>query len=307
MEKGSESIAADGKWRKWSPMIYIFTALYCEAHVFIEHFHLKKILENTRFQQFASESGQLLLTVSGPGEIAAAACVSSVCTKRPPGQNDFLLNVGTCAGTAEQGRTFLIHKLTEHATGKTFYPDILYRHGFPEAALITGMQVFSGLGQQDGKGISEVCFYDMEAAAVYQAGAYFFGPHQMVFLKINSDCGDEGRQSGEFIRQLMEAHKEELCAFMEQLLQIMQEECQLCHTGPKKQAEYSQSWIDQLCAGLHCSKTMRDLLRQYIRYAALAGIDYPKVVQEMYQDHRLPCRDKREGKQRFEEFKQRLL
>lgn len=303
-------------------MIYIFTALYCEACVFIEHFHLKKVLENTRFQQFSSKSGRMLLTISGVGEIAAAACVSSVCTSQSPGRGDFLLNMGTCAGTAKQGSIFLIHKLTEHATGKTFYPDILYRHGFQEAELITGMQVFSGEDQQDQKGISRVCLYDMEAAAVYQAGAYFLGPHQMIFLKMISDCGKDSKQSGEFIRQMVEMHEEELAAFTEQLLQIMQDKGQPKHlrykqrsavasqsdiTDQKKQAECSKSWTDQLCTDLHCSKTMCDLLRQYIRYAALAGIDYPKAVREMYQDHRLPCKDKREGKQRFEELKSRLL
>lgn len=303
-------------------MIYIFTALYCEAHVFIEHFHLKKVLENTRFQQFASESKQMLLTISGVGEIAAAACVSSVCTSRPPERGDFLLNIGSCAGTAKQGSIFLIHKLTEHATGKTFYPDILYRHGFQETALTTRMQAFSGEDQQGQEGISRVCLYDMEAAAVYQAGAYFFGPHQMIFLKMVSDCGEDSKPSGEFIRQLAEMHEEELAAFTEQLLQIMQDKGQPKHlrykqrsaaasqsdiTDQKKQAECSESWTDQLCTDLHCSKTMCDLLRQYIRYAALAGIDYPKAVREMYQDHRLPCKNKREGKQRFEELKLRLL
>lgn len=297
-------------------MIYIFTALYCEAHVLIEHFHLKKVLENARFQQFVSESGHMLLTISGVGEIAAAVCVSSVCTKRPPERGDFLLNIGTCAGTAKQGSIFLIHKMTEYATGKTFYPDILYRHGFQEAALITGMQVISGPDRQDQEGILRVCLYDMEAAAVYQAGVYFFGPHQMIFLKMISDCGEHSKQSGEFIRQLMEMHEEELGAFMEQLLQIKQHlrykqqsaaASQSGSTDQKKQAEYSENWIDQLCADLHCSKAMCNLLRQYIRYAALAGIDYSKAVREMYQDHRLPCKDKREGKQRFEEFKHRLL
>lgn len=34
--------------------------------------------------------------------------------------------------------------------------------------------------------------YDMEAAAVYQAGAYYFGPHQMTFLKVVTDHGVAG-------------------------------------------------------------------------------------------------------------------
>ena len=296
-------------------MIYLVTALYCEAQMFIEHFSLKKVMENTRFQQFASESGQILLTVSGVGEIAAASAVSSVCAKDPPGSDDFLMNVGICAAQGGQDGIFLIHKLTEQTTGKTFYPDMLYRHGFNEAELVTGMTVWkrhnSGRtadgvqlsGQDaaaDGVRLSERCLYDMEAAGVYQAGAYFFAPHQMQFLKVVSDQGEAGRLSGETVRQLMEAHREKIFAYMQQLLQ------QAPHQSGQKDSRMEQ-WMDRLCADMHCSKAMEDRLRQYVRYAFLAGIDWQQAATQMYAQQWLPCRDKREGKKCFEQFKQRLL
>ena len=65
--------------------------------------------------------------------------------------------------------------------------------------------------------------------------------------------------------------------------------------------------FETFCADLHCSKAMRDSMRQYIRYLALSGMDYIGMIQELYDKKLLPCKDKKEGKQRFEEFKRKLF
>ncbi len=56
-------------------MVYIFTAMYCEARALIEYFHLKKELNQTRFQVFSEEDGKILLTVMGTGMVSAAVAV----------------------------------------------------------------------------------------------------------------------------------------------------------------------------------------------------------------------------------------
>ncbi len=52
---------------------------------------------------------------------------------------------------------------------------------------------------------------------------------------------------------------------------------------------------------------MYDSMKQYIRYLALAKVDYVSLIRELYEKKLLPCKDKREGKRRFEEFKRRLF
>lgn len=172
-------------------MIYLFTALYSEAQIFIKHFHLKKNPENIRFQEFYSEAAGVRLTITGVGEIAAAVAVAGACAKYKPQEGDMLLNAGICGHMAGNEGVFVCNKITELATGKTFYPDILYRHNFKEEAIVTGMTVWSREEScpLTSEMVSFGTLYDMEAAAVYQAGAYFFGPHQMMFLKIASDNG----------------------------------------------------------------------------------------------------------------------
>lgn len=287
-------------------MIYIFTALYCEAHIFIKRFSLTKNPRNSRFQEFYSETAQIRLTITGAGEIAAAAAVGSTCTEYHAGPGDFLVNIGTCAHTAESGGIFLCNKITEQATGKTFYPDVLYRHNFNEKSIVTGMipwdsEEDDSIQQWDrGNGGH---LYDMEAAAVYQAGSYFFGPHQMIFLKIISDQGDAKGVTQKQAGQQMEAHQDIIFDYIGRLKRLSDQSSHR-QNRPKQEEE---ALIEKLCADMHCSKVMSDSLRQHIRYLALAGTDYASVIQEMYGENRLPCKDKREGKKCFEELKRRLL
>lgn len=277
-------------------MVYLFTALYCEADVFIKKFRLEKVLENVRFQEFYQEEAGIRLTVTGVGEIAAATAVSSICATYKPQEEDMLLNVGTYSHIAGNHGIFLCNKILEQATGRTFYPDLLYRHYLREEAIVTGMLPCNREENFDGT------LYDMEAAAIYQAGSYFFAPHQMMFLKVVSDQGAAATVSKEKVHYLMETYQDALFDFMGGLPAIAY--------GDHRNAEFLQQKeirMETLFADLHCSRAMRDALRQHIHYWELAGREYASVIRDMYREGLLPCRDKREGKSCFEEIKRRLF
>lgn len=271
-------------------MVYMITALYSEAQIFIEQYHLKKDIANTKFQFFFREEAKIRLIVSGPGEIAAAAAVASLCTAYPPSEGDWLFHTGVCAGP-KCGEIFLCNKLIEQATGKTFYPDLLYRCGLQESAITTESRIRRERVEEG--------LVDLEACAVYQAGAYFFHAHRMLFVKIVSDNGDPGRVSAKQISRYMQAHRERLIPILSMLNEITDQE--------RKEPSVQEEWIRRLSGDLHCSKAMEDSLRQYLRYACLAGIDAAAVIRQMYQSDLLPCSSKKEGKRRFEELKTRLL
>ena len=350
-------------------MIYLFCALYTEARGLISHYGLKKDPADNRCQVFYNADKEICLTVTGPGEVAAAAAVGSICTKYHAGHADMLLNIGTCAAVALPaaaeyrtgasggradaeclraepvlpGSAFLCSRLVEAATGKTFYPDMIYRHGFRERGIVTGMKIIddaeagfcTGFCGVPG-GMPAACaedgffLYDMEAAAVYQAGAYFFGPHQMSFVKIVSDAeilraegapaeGAPGRDvraeaapadlsarklSKEGLIRIMEDSREEITAYID-LLRSAAGGRDGGSDAPGGEAD--AAFAETLCRDLCCSQTMRAVLHQHLRYCALAGIDYRAAAEAMYRDGKLPCRDKREGKLRFEELRQKLL
>lgn len=283
-------------------MIYLFTAFYSEASVFIKHFQLTKNHQISTFQEFYNEEAGIRLTVTGVGEIAAASAVSSVCSIYQTTASDLLVNVGTCAGTSDGG-IFLCNKITEISTGKTFYPDLLFSHDFQETELLTGMRVLD-LTLRDqlfADHLEGIC-YDMEAAAIYQAGSYHFGPHQMIFLKLVSDRGNGKEVTREQIDQLMNMHAKELCGFLEQMRQFRFSESRTELWSVERESLYVR-----LCREFHCSKVMSDSLRQHLHYCFLVGTDVDAVLLDMYEKGQLPCKDKREGKQRFEELKQRLF
>ena len=143
----------------------------------------------------------------------------------------------------------------------------------------------------------------MEAAAVYQAGSYYLGPHQMSFLKIVSDNGNCQDVTPRQIQELVGQNMESISQYITGLKAILREESQ----SDILQSRPTQAAYEKLCLALHCSSTMAGALRQHLRYCALSGVDYGSVVEEMYREGKLSCKDKREGKQCFEELKKRLL
>ena len=298
-------------------MIYVVTALYQEAHGFIRELELKKNTAYAPFEVFDNESAGIRLVVTGVGEIAAAAATAAVCARDGADASDFLINIGCCATgccepadrdmdsgygaahAAQIGDLYVCHKITEQATGKTFYPDILYRHPWKERELVTGMQPLQ-------RAAAHGALYDMEAAAVYQAGIRFFSPDRMLFLKVVSDFGIAGqeRMTAEALTGLLEQHVKEIAAFLTNLREAADEEETLRNDGILQEDEMV---LERLFAALHCSQTMRASARQYITYAALTGYDWKAELKEWYARGLLPCKDRREGKVRLEELKQVLL
>jgi hypothetical protein len=336
-------------------MVTVFCALYCEAEGIISHYQLHKDNGNPRFQVFEDLDRTIRVVITGVGAIAAATAVGSTAERYSIGKEDMLLNFGVCAGAnVPCGDLYLCSKLTELETGRTFYPDMLYRHPFGEAALVTGRSVWMGsreektllaevsglrsdaLKEPDGRleGLATV-LYDMEAAAIYQAASYYVGPHRMQFLKLVSDRGVDNQNncgsgfetsissginveigtsilnresisqppSTTSIRQMIEAHEQEITGYIDQLIAFTEQEA----SNSQLSFENANPWFERLCADLHCSKVMRDELRQQLYYQELSGNRYEEILQGLYAEGLLPCKDKREGKKCLEELKRRFL
>ena len=282
-------------------MLYLFTATNQEARALIDFYRLSRHEGQTRlpFPVFSNEEAGIRLTVTGRGTIAAAAAVGSVCTRYEIEATDFLLNIGLCAGRMERGGLFLCNQIIEQSTGKAFYPDMLYRHPFMEARVVTTEKPPEKTTQI----LQGNSLYDGEAASVCQSGSYFFAPHRMGFLKIVSDYGDTwasvpkqaGRLIGDGLAQI-EAYRSSLAA-------VGKMEC-----GENAfQQDVAEDFVAKVCGDMRCSYVMASSLRQYIHYCALAGIDAKAVFRGFYREGKLPCKNKREGKLCFEEFKRRLL
>lgn len=286
-------------------MITIYCALYQEAQSFIERYQLKKENGQRNFPVFINEDAGVRLVISGVG-MAAAVAVAEISTVYPPGKEDFLFNFGTCAGgeAFPVGQIYLCNKLTEKASGRTFYPDILYQHPFPETELVSVSKVVGNVEKEDG-------LFDMEAAFFYQAGSYYYNPDRMIFVKVVSDHGiqrNEMDREGLQIRmrELMEQTREPLFSYLETLRKIsgLQEKTGEMQRRIRQEAQKEAARLGKL---LYASVTMRMELEQLLYYWKLTGTGYQTLIEEYSGMGMLPVKDKREGKKILEQLKAKLL
>ena len=301
-------------------MIHIFTALYPEAKPLIQALSLKKRAAQTHYQQFLSEEGDICLTITGVGPLQAAAVTASVLTDYDAGAQDQLLSLGTAARlTTCPASMYHVNKITEAATMRDFYPDMLLNTGLPEASLITGAKLYTK--QESGYAAD---LYDMEAAAIYQAASMFLGPHQMNFLRIVTDDGltQEEMETGMTMRTVtnaasgteskpavgteasaprslaahvtacVEQQVDTIVTVVDKLRALMAAEA----AGHQVLTENEQQLVDKLIADAHFSKVMADECVQLIRYAALSELDWQQPIAALYAEGLVPTRDKRAGK-----------
>ena len=195
----------------------------------------------------------------------------------------------------------MCNKIVEELTARTFYPDMLYQHPFAEACLHT-------VEKEKLENLADDCIYDMEAAAFYQGAAFYYGPHQMLFLKAVTDHGDiHAEDPKEFQKRfcnIMNQAGEEIAAYLDEILQtnIQEEEWKLA-----MQETAFEDRVRQLAENLHCSKTMEATVRQLMRYWKLAGIDVNTLLAPFYDSEKLPCKDKREGSRILNELRTKWL
>ena len=328
-------------------MIHIFTALYPEAKPLIQALGLKKRAAQTHYQQFLSEEGDLSLTITGVGPMQAAAVTASVLTDFDAGASDQLLSLGTAARliqreyserseaaraqaesseTAEAARKdmsderaektasmYHIHRITDEATTRDFYPDMLLNTDLPEASLITGAKLLTAQdtwaqvdAQRDKKSrqgtladrLAAPLLYDMEAAAVYQAASMFLGPHQMNFLRIVTDQGLSESEAiapqalAAHVTACVEQQVDTIVAVVDKLRALTAAEAAEHHVL----TENERQLVDKLIADAHFSKVMADECIQLIRYAALSQLDWQQPIAALYTEGLVPTRDKRAGK-----------
>mgnify|MGYP004659277591 CR=1 FL=1 len=124
-------------------MVYFFCALYEEAQFLIEAFQLKKNPEIHAFPIYESRKEmhpELTLVITGPGAIPAATAVGYLAARDDRREEGLLINIGSCGGGEKfpVGTVTLGNKLWNETTGRSYYPDILFRHPFREVEIRTG-------------------------------------------------------------------------------------------------------------------------------------------------------------------------
>ncbi len=236
-------------------MIYIACAIYMEAAPFIRRLDCKKDPSFTREQVFVGEDAVIIVTGTSP--VPAAAALTDVLAQLPPQDCDIFANIGMCGCSdpaVAPGTLYLIHSITEFATGRRFFPDLLYLHEHLQGALTTYSVVMDGT--------TDAFLYDCEAAALYQAALPFFSTDRMYYFKVVSDHGDDaGEISPTDAYEFLSGHAASVIESLRRFASYV----------PRRFAysEAEEAVIDYFCRSLRCSVTMEHELRRLILYYEL--------------------------------------
>lgn len=285
-------------------MLYFVCAMYCEAQPFIELLKLKKQPIGGRFQLFCGEGAMCLIT--GTGAMNAAIATSGLLARQEPSSEDFIINAGVCAGlrkTDPTGRLFLCSRIKDQASGRCFYPDMLFAHPFSEGGVETVMRPLTDAVSSSSSELEEdAALADMEASGFWQAASAYAAPHQIVIAKAISDhpgsC--EPLPDARNVRLLMQNASAQLVPWA------------IAASGLLKSPSEPLGAADTeaLCdAGrrLKLSASMQSSLQQSARYHALRGGQVCRTLQEFFSEYDVVCSSKREGKDYFELLRKRLL
>jgi len=164
--------------RQNPPRIFIYAALPCEAKPLVEHFNLKK---DTTVQPFAVYlNKEICLTVTGLGKSAMAAGVAYTQALFASADHRVLVNVGIAGHKNHAvGSLFLIDKITDVDSLKSYYPPLIFTPPCPTANIQTASRPQLSYDQH------YLC--DMEASAFYETAVRFSTGELIHSLKVISD------------------------------------------------------------------------------------------------------------------------
>lgn len=162
-------------------LLHFVVALSCEAKPLIIHFGLKKISAiPLPYSIFVNTSQTIYLIVTGIGKTRVAAATAFLYSYTGRQAATCFFNIGI-AGAAQfsLGDTILANKITEHSTGRCWYPFTSLLKNISQGTLTT-----HDLPQRHYPAVGMV---DMEGAAFFQTASHFVTQEQVLVLKIISD------------------------------------------------------------------------------------------------------------------------
>ncbi|KXG74203.1 5'-methylthioadenosine/S-adenosylhomocysteine nucleosidase family protein [Thermotalea metallivorans] len=273
-------------------MIYITTAMYWEASPFIRYLGLKRDPEIVKFQVFKNENITLIITGTG---IAAAIATAHLLTLSNAQSADLLINLGICGANTRKfskGSPVLCHKIIEHTTKKSFFPDVLFSHPFQEGILETFPRVVNRYKDKDIEG--ELA--DMEGAGVFQAASLFLPPHQIHIIKIVSDFLEGEGLTGDDATAMVERNAAQIISWIDKRGKAL--------SAPKPVlTEEEEELLQKISKNLNLTAAMQHQLRQMAKQYQVRCGNVRDVLQSYIS---ISSTTKNEGKMHFARIKEQL-
>lgn len=229
----------------------IITAIHEEARPLIEKFGLKKDPHSQRIPVY--RHSDTCLVVSGTGKVKSAIATTYALANVESPENTLAINFGLCGCSDTNrplGELVFINKITDAATRRDFYPEIILKHNLREASLTT-------FDNPVLKGRETVCsdMVDMEASGFFSSATAFIPLENVYCLKLISDHLEDLKLDNSMIR-------ENIDACMDAFMVVISSGSKL-KSRPLPIAENDASILNQLCEVLKLTITQRHQLQDY--------------------------------------------
>ena len=191
-------------------MIHFITALPAEARPLIEHFRLHDRQTGSGFPVYRNDG--MALSVSGPGKVAAAAATASLAAHGSTPATAAWLNIGIAGhATHAVGRGILVNRISDQATGKSWYPPQLIDADMPRDSLQTV--------DIPETGYTGDTLYDMEASGFFPVACRYASAELVQCFKVISDNREQAASgiTAQFCERLIASQLE----VIEQLAQSL--------------------------------------------------------------------------------------
>ncbi len=237
-------------------MLYILTALKCEASA------------------LGTVPGEVVVTGVG-GRIVD--CIEKLDLK----PDDYVLNVGICAGS-EKGEDYLVNQVISLASGRRFYPDILFESGAKEMTLTTSPEIVTS--------VEEGMLYDMEAGLICDTVLKKLPPSNLAIYKVVSDSGDKFPSANE-VTALIRAHVDEIKKIAELLVS-------------QGSADSYEFLPESVADELRLTQYMRNELKDIEHYCAVSGKQelLLGLLDKLRKEGRIPVKEKKAGREVLNEI-----
>lgn len=161
-------------------MINIICALKHEARPIVDRFRLIQADSSRSFISYQNKKEGILLTITGVGKKAAALGTKHVIDHYRPDKSSVWLNIGI-AGHKDlaTGTPVLANRISDFATGETWYPRITFTADTDTLPLLTVVEPLADYPDDD--------MIDMEASGFYSSACNISSLDRIHCLKIISD------------------------------------------------------------------------------------------------------------------------
>lgn len=193
-------------------MLIWVCALHCEAKPVIDYYRLSKSSRHGGFDLFRNDGMQCVISGIGK-ENAAAATAWTAGLNRNTGSMCWL-NLGIAGGGGKTiGDIYVMNKITDSQTGRSYYPQPLTDSNLATASCISLEKSGSDYHSRD-------C-YDMEASAYFATAIRFSRAELVHCLKVISDNEEQPAvTSKSLISDLINAQWAEIDNYARHLMEL---------------------------------------------------------------------------------------